>query len=218
MTDHHLRSPLGLQVGLRADFETRRQVRAGTYDGAVSTATNSDDSQGDGLLGAGRSAAVIIASTSAARGEAADTTGPILVDWLRGRGYETPAAIVVRDGEPVGQALRELLVDTPEDERPRIIVTSGGTGLAPDDRTPEFTAELLERQSPGLIYAMWRKGLEATASAVMSRGVAGVRGRTFVINFPGSKGGVTDGITVIDELLEHIQTSVEDTTDHGPRV
>src|SRR5690625_5492753 len=67
MTDHHLRSPLGLQVGLRADFETRRQVRAGTYDGAVSTATNSDDSQGDGLLGAGRSAAVIIASTSAAR-------------------------------------------------------------------------------------------------------------------------------------------------------
>src|SRR5699024_9074754 len=91
--------------------------------------TNSDDSQGDGLLGVGRSAAVIIASTSAARGEAADTTGPILVDWLRGRGYETPAAIVVRDGEPVGQALRELLVDTPEDERPRIIVTSGGTGL-----------------------------------------------------------------------------------------
>src|SRR5699024_11319150 len=118
---------------LRAGFETRRRVRAGTYDGAVSTATNSDDSQGDGLLGAGRSAAVIIASTSAARGEAADTTGPILVDWLRGRGYETPAAIVVRAGEPVGQALRELLVDTPEDERPRIIVTSGGTGLAAAD-------------------------------------------------------------------------------------
>ncbi|MGJ5724140.1 MogA/MoaB family molybdenum cofactor biosynthesis protein [Brevibacterium sp. H602] len=169
------------------------------------------------LLGAGRKAAVIIASTSAARGEAADTTGPILVDWLRGRGYETPDAIVVRDGEPVGDALKQLLVDTPEAGRPRIIVTSGGTGLAPDDRTPEFTAELLERQSPGLIYAMWRKGLESTSSAVMSRGVAGVRGRSFVINFPGSKGGVKDGITVIDDLLEHIQTSVEDTTDHGPR-
>ncbi|WP_309131460.1 MogA/MoaB family molybdenum cofactor biosynthesis protein [Brevibacterium sp.] len=170
------------------------------------------------LLGAGRGAAVIIASTSAARGEAADTTGPILVDWLRSRGYDCPEAIVVRDGEPVGQTLRTLLIDTPADERPRIIVTSGGTGLAPDDRTPEFTAELLERQSPGLVYAMWRKGLESTTSAVMSRGVAGVRGRTFVINFPGSKGGVRDGITVIDELLEHIQTSVEDTTDHGPRV
>lgn len=172
----------------------------------------------DDRLGAGRSAAVIIASTSAARGEAADTTGPILVDWLRTRGYETPDAIVVRDGEPVGQALRSLLIDTPESERPRIIVTSGGTGLAPDDRTPEFTAELLERQSPGLVYAMWRKGLESTTSAVMSRGVAGVRGRSFVINFPGSKGGVKDGITVIDDLLEHIQTSIEDTTDHGPRV
>lgn len=172
----------------------------------------------DDRLGAGRTAAVIIASTSAARGEAADTTGPILVDWLRTRGYETPDAIVVRDGEPVGQALRSLLIDTPEDERPRIIVTSGGTGLAPDDRTPEFTAELLERQSPGLVYAMWRKGLESTTSAVMSRGVAGVRGRSFVINFPGSKGGVKDGITVIDDLLEHIQTSIEDTTDHGPRV
>ena len=169
-------------------------------------------------LGAGRSAAVIIASTSAARGEAPDTTGPLLVEWLRGRGYDCPDAIVVRDGEPVGQALRGLLIDTPEEERPRVIVTSGGTGLAPDDRTPEFTAELLERQSPGLIYAMWRKGLESTSSAVMSRGVAGVRGRSFVINLPGSKGGVRDGITVIDDLLEHIQTSVEDTTDHGPRV
>lgn len=169
-------------------------------------------------LGTGRRAAVIIASTSAARGEASDTTGPILVDWLRSRGYDTDDAIVVRDGEPVGQALRHILIDTPPDERPRIVVTSGGTGLAPDDRTPEFTAELLERQSPGLLYAMWRKGLETTTSAVMSRSVAGVRGRTFVVNFPGSKGGVRDGITVIDDLLEHIQTSIEDTTDHGPRV
>src|SRR5699024_12721441 len=100
MTDHHLRSPLGLQVGLRADCETRRQVRVGTYDGAVSTATNPDDAQGDGLLGAGRSAAVIIASTSAARGDAADTTGPILVDWLRGRGYETPDDTRLRRGPP----------------------------------------------------------------------------------------------------------------------
>lgn len=189
-------------------------------EGATTSAepTNAAGTDVHDLLGTGRSAAVIIASTSAARGEAADTTGPILVDWLRGRGYDTPEAIVVRDGEPVGEALRALLIDTPADDRPRIIVTSGGTGLAPDDRTPEFTAELLERQSPGLVYAMWRKGLESTTSAVMSRGVAGVRGRTFVINFPGSKGGVKDGITVIDDLLEHIQTSVEDTTDHGPRV
>src|SRR5699024_12634563 len=115
-------------------------------------------------------------------------------------------------------ALRESPVDTPADAPPRIIVTSGCARLAPDARAPEFTAELPELQSSGLIYAMWRKGLEATAAAAMSRGVAGVRGRTFVINFPGSKGGVTDGITVIDELLEHIQTSVADTTDHGPRV
>ena len=94
-------------------------------------------------LGEGRSAAVIIASTSAARGEAADTTGPILVDWLRGRGYDCPDPIVVRDGEPVGEALRELLLTPAEAARPRIVVTSGGTGLAPDDRTPEFTAELV---------------------------------------------------------------------------
>src|SRR5699024_11387115 len=105
----------------------------------------------------------------------------------------------VRDGEPVGQALRELLVDTPEDERPRVIVTSGGTGLAPDDRTPEFTAELLERQSPGLIYAMWRKGLEATASAVMSGGGAGGGGRTRVIHLPGAQGAAAAGLTGLDE-------------------
>jgi molybdopterin biosynthesis enzyme MoaB len=83
------------------------------------------------LLGAGRKAAVIIASTSAARGEAADTTGPILVDWLRGRGYETPDAIVVRDGEPVGEALRNSSSTPRKTDRPRVIVTSGGTGLAP---------------------------------------------------------------------------------------
>ena len=213
--------PLAAANTIGAESEEVGEWAADTNTGEVRLPVNigkSSETESSDLLGAGRSAAVIIASTSAARGEADDTTGPILVDWLRTRGYETPEAIVVRDGEPVGQALRTLLVDTDEDERPRIIVTSGGTGLAPDDRTPEFTAELLERQSPGLVYAMWRKGLESTTSAVMSRGVAGVRGRSFVINFPGSKGGVKDGITVIDELLEHIQTSVEDTTDHGPRV
>lgn len=164
-------------------------------------------------VGFGRSAAVIVASTSAAAGNASDTTGPLLVDWLRGLGYECGDPLVVGDGAPVGEALRDLL----RDAAPRVIVTTGGTGLNRDDQTPQVTAEVLDYQVPGIVHALWTHGLSSTPAAVMSRGIAGVARQTFIVNLPGSRGGVRDGISVLETLLPHIQEQLEDVRGHGSR-
>ncbi|MDJ1370563.1 MogA/MoaB family molybdenum cofactor biosynthesis protein [Gulosibacter molinativorax] len=164
-------------------------------------------------LGDGRSAAVIVASTSAAAGQSEDKTGPMLVSWFRDLGYACPEPIVAADGAPVADALSRLLQGT----APRFIVTTGGTGLNPDDRTPEATAKLVDFEVPGIMHALWSRGLSSTPSAVMSRGVAGVTGQTFIVNLPGSRGGVRDGITVLTPLLSHIQEQIEDVHGHGTR-
>jgi molybdenum cofactor synthesis domain-containing protein len=165
-------------------------------------------------FGRGRHAVVIVASTSCAAGEAEDTAGPVAVRWLRGLGYDCPDPLVVPDGAPVGRALDHQLTELPWDERPRIIVTSGGTGLNPDDATPQLTSARLDYEVPGIMHAIWEYGLKKLDYAVMSRGVAGVRDRTFVVNLPGSRGGVKDGITVLDTLIHHVQAQIEDLRDH----
>lgn len=168
----------------------------------------------DPQFGAGRRALVLVASTSAAAGQTPDTSGPIAVEWLRARGYETPDALIVPDGDPVAVALDHALTELAWDDRPRVIVTSGGTGLNPDDRTPQITQARLDYEVPGIMHAIWRKGLEKVEFAVMSRGVAGVRDRTFIVNLPGSRGGVKDGLAVLDTVLHHIQAQIEDLRDH----
>ncbi|WP_051298082.1 molybdenum cofactor biosynthesis protein MoaE [Brevibacterium album] len=165
-------------------------------------------------FGAGRSAIVLVASTSCAEGRAEDTAGPVAVAWLRGLGYDCPDPVIVADGEPVGRALDHYLAELPWDARPRIIVTSGGTGLNPDDATPQLTSARLDYEVPGIMHAIWEYGLKKLDYAVMSRGVAGVRDRTFVVNLPGSRGGVRDGVTVLDTLIHHVQAQIEDLRDH----
>lgn len=145
-----------------------------------------------------RTARVVIASTRAAAGSYQDRCGPLIVDWLTGRGFTVPAPEVVADGDPVGRALRSA-VDAGVD----VVITSGGTGISPTDATPEATCAVLDYQIPGLADAIRRSGLPTVPTAVLSRGVCGVAGRTLVVNLPGSTGGVRDGLSVLGEVLDH---------------
>lgn len=144
-------------------------------------------------------ARVLIASTRAADGTYEDRTGPLLVDWLRGRGLDQVEKRVVADGPDVGAALREAI-----DAGIDIVITSGGTGVSPTDVTPEQTAPVLTREMPGVLEAVRRRGAEKTATSLLSRGLAGMAGDSFVVNLPGSRGGVKDGIAVLDPILDHL--------------
>jgi molybdenum cofactor synthesis domain-containing protein len=145
-----------------------------------------------------RSARVIIASTRAAAGVYEDRTGPVIVDWLRERGYEVPAPVVVSDGIAVNRALVEAV-----GLRVHLILTSGGTGISPTDGTADATANVVDYQIPGLADAIRRSGLPHVPTSVLSRGVCGVRDGTLIVNLPGSPGGVKDGLGVLADVLEH---------------
>lgn len=145
-----------------------------------------------------RTARVVVASNRAAGGVYPDRTGPIITEWLRARGYETPEPAVVADGDPVGAQVREAVAHGVE-----VVLTTGGTGISPTDRTPEVTAEILDYPIPGLAEALRSAGQPEVPTAMLSRGLAGVAGRTLVVNLPGSTGGVRDGLGVLDGVLDH---------------
>ncbi len=141
---------------------------------------------------------VIVASTRAATGVYADTGGPLLRQGLEAMGCEVAGVVVVEDGPPVREALKAAL-----ERGPDVIVTTGGTGISPTDSTPQMTRELLDYEVPGIAEAVRANGVKKTALAALSRGVAGVAGRTLIVNLPGSTGGVKDGLAVLADLLPH---------------
>jgi len=145
-----------------------------------------------------RRAAVLVASTRAAAGTYEDRTGPVIADWLRARGFESADPVIVPDAA-IAHALAELLAQHPD-----VILTTGGTGVSPDDRTPEATRALLDMELPGIAEEVRRRGAEVTPTAILSRATAGVVGRTLVMNLPGSTGGVRDGLAVLDQVLDHL--------------
>ena len=144
-------------------------------------------------------ATVIAASNRAAAGVYEDTTGPLIVTALEEAGFEVTGPVVVPDGAPVGDAIRAAV-----EGGARAVITTGGTGLTPTDLTPEVTRPLLDREVPGVAEAIRAYGVaHGVPTAALSRGVAGVSGRAFVVNLPGSRGGVKDGLAVVVPLLRH---------------
>ncbi|PJJ61440.1 bifunctional molybdenum cofactor biosynthesis protein MoaC/MoaB [Compostimonas suwonensis] len=155
-----------------------------------------------------RSAVVLVSSTRSAAGERDDTTGPVIVSWLAERGYAVEAPRVVADAD-VATALTTAVA-----AQPAVVITTGGTGAAPGDVTPEATAAVLDRELPGVAEAIRARGLASTATAALSRGLAGTAGRTIVVNLPGSRGGVADGLEVLGGLLDHLVAQVNGGGDH----
>jgi len=156
-----------------------------------------------------RTAAVVVASTAGAAGTREDTTGPVIAAWLHREGFAVDGVRVVADAD-IATALREVL-----DTAPAVIITTGGTGVSPTDRTPEATAPLLDRQLIGVAEAIRARGLTTTATASLSRGLAGVANGTVIINLPGSTGGVRDGLACLDGLLVHLTAQVAGDGAHG---
>jgi len=144
-------------------------------------------------------AEVIVASNRAAAGVYEDATGPLIVDFLTDLGFVVDAPVVVPDGAPVGAAIAAAA-----EGGARVVLTTGGTGLTPTDRTPEVTRPLLDFEVPGIAEAIRAHGVaKGIPTAALSRGVAGTVGRALVVNLPGSSGGVKDGLAVVVPLLRH---------------
>lgn len=154
-----------------------------------------------------RRGAVLVTSTRAATGVYPDRTGPVIAAWLAERGFVVAGPVVVPDGAPVPAALEAALAEAPD-----VLITTGGTGMAPGDGTADAVRRLLEVELPGIGEELRRRGSASTPRALLSREVGGLAGRTVVLTLPGSRGGVADGLALLDEILEHL---LEQRDGHG---
>ena len=156
--------------------------------------------------------AILTTSDAGARGERADTSGDAIVAWSKTRGGNVVARELVPDDTV--EIVRRL-TKWADDDAADLVLTTGGTGLSPRDFTPEATRAVIERDAPGIAERMRVASMSSFPRAALSRGIAGVRARTLIINLPGSPGGVRDGLAALDPIIDHaIQIVRGDSTDH----
>jgi molybdopterin adenylyltransferase len=142
-------------------------------------------------------AAVLTVSDGVTAGEREDKSGDVLEELLARDGYEVERRVVPDEREAIWAAIRDLAAEVP------LVLTTGGTGVAPRDVTPEATLRAIEREAPGIAEAIRADSIAKTPHALLSRGVAGTIGSTLVVNLPGSPGGCRDGYAVLRPALEH---------------
>ena len=151
--------------------------------------------------------AILTISDACSRGERADTSGDTIASWVAARGVTLAARKLIPD-ENV-EIVRALTAWCDDDEAD-LVITTGGTGLAPRDVTPEATRLVIEREAPGIAEELRRHGMASTKFSMISRGVAGVRNRTLIVNLPGSPKAVEDGLKVIDQIADHAVKLIRD--------
>jgi molybdenum cofactor biosynthesis protein B len=149
-------------------------------------------------------AAVLTVSDRVSRGAADDTSGDLLAELLREDGYEVERRIVPDEADEIAAAIEELAASA------GVVLTTGGTGLAPRDVTPEATRTVLQREAPGIAEALRADSIAKTPHGLLSRGVAGVVGHSLVVNLPGSPGGCRDGYAVLRPALGHAVSLLAD--------
>ena len=153
-------------------------------------------------------AAVLTVSDRVSRGEAEDTSGDTLAELLAADGYEVVRRVVPDETAEIASAIEELTGDA------AVVLTTGGTGVAPRDVTPEATRSVIEREVPGIAEALRAESIAKTPHALLSRGVAGVRGAALIVNLPGSTGGCRDGYAMLRPALGHALSLLRDEPTH----
>lgn len=150
-------------------------------------------------------AAVVTVSTRVSRGEAEDESGPALAELCAAAGLDVVSEVVSDDREAIATALKRLA----DQEDCRFVFTTGGTGMTTDDVTPEATRDVIDRDAPGYAETIRAESRRHTPLGILTRGVSGIRGRTLIVNFPGSPRAVRQSWPVVEPTLEHAAATLE---------